>query len=170
MYETNYHKASSVAEAADLVAKADDGKFLGGGQTLLPTMKQRLAAPSDLVDVTKIADMKGISANGDDVTIGAATTHSEVAGSDLVKQKLPGLASLAGGIGDPAVRHMGTIGGSIANNDPAADYPAALVALGATVVTSKRELTAEDYFTGMFETALEEDEIVVAVKFPGASS
>ena len=170
MYETTYHKAGSVAEAASLMANADDGKFLGGGQTLLPTMKQRLAAPSDLVDVTKIADMKGISANGDRVTIGAATTHFEVSTSDLVKQKLPGLASLAGGIGDPAVRHMGTIGGSIANNDPAADYPAALVALGATVVTSKRELAAEDFFTGMFETALDEDEIVVAVKFPGAAA
>ncbi|EAV44068.1 putative carbon monoxide dehydrogenase medium subunit transmembrane protein [Stappia aggregata IAM 12614] len=170
MYETTYHKAGSVSEAASLMANADDGKFLGGGQTLLPTMKQRLAAPSDLVDVTKIADMKGISANGDGVTIGAATTHFEVSTSDLVKQKLPGLASLAGGIGDPAVRHMGTIGGSIANNDPAADYPAALVALGATVVTSKRELAAEDFFTGMFETALDEDEIVVAVKFPGAAA
>ncbi|AMN53394.1 carbon monoxide dehydrogenase [Roseibium algicola] len=170
MYETTYHKAGSVAEAASLMANADDGKFLGGGQTLLPTMKQRLAAPSDLVDVTKIADMKGISANGDGVTIGAATSHFEVSTSDLVKQKLPGLASLAGGIGDPAVRHMGTIGGSIANNDPAADYPAALVALGATVVTSKRELAAEEFFTGMFETALDEDEIVVAVKFPGAAA
>jgi carbon-monoxide dehydrogenase medium subunit len=170
MYETTYHKAGSVSEAASLMANADDGKFLGGGQTLLPTMKQRLAAPSDLVDVTKIADMKGISANGDGVTIGAATTHFEVSTSDLVKQKLPGLASLASGIGDPAVRHMGTIGGSIANNDPAADYPAALVALGATVVTSKRELAAEDFFTGMFETALDEDEIVVAVKFPGAAA
>lgn len=170
MYETTYHKAGSVAEAASLMANADDGKFLGGGQTLLPTMKQRLAAPSDLVDVTKIADMKGISANGDGVTIGAATTHYEVSTSDLVKQKLPGLASLAGGIGDPAVRHMGTMGGSISNNDPAADYPAALVALGATVVTSKRELAAEDFFTGMFETALEEDEIVVAIKFPGAAA
>ncbi|TYC65617.1 xanthine dehydrogenase family protein subunit M [Stappia sp. BW2] len=170
MYETTYHKAGSVAEAASLMANADDGKFLGGGQTLLPTMKQRLAAPSDLVDVTKIADMKGISANGDGVTIGAATTHYEVSTSDLVKQKLPGLASLAGGIGDPAVRHMGTMGGSISNNDPAADYPAALVALGATVVTSKRELVAEDFFTGMFETALEEDEIVVAIKFPGAAA
>ncbi|GAB2182756.1 FAD binding domain-containing protein [Roseibium sp. LAB1] len=170
MYETTYHKAGSVAEAASLMASADDGKILGGGQTLLPTMKQRLAAPSDLVDVTKIADMSGISANGDGVTIGAATTHFEVSSSDLVKQKLPGLASLAGGIGDPAVRHMGTIGGSIANNDPAADYPAALVALGATVVTSKRELAAEEFFTGMFETALDEDEIVVAVRFPGAAA
>ncbi|GAB4576646.1 MAG: xanthine dehydrogenase family protein subunit M [Roseibium sp.] len=170
MYETTYHRAASVAEAAQMMANAEDGKFLGGGQTLLPTMKQRLAAPSDLVDVTRIADMKGIRAEGDGVVIGGATTHAEVASSDLVRQKLPGLASLAGGIGDPAVRHRGTIGGSVANNDPAADYPSALVALGATVVTSKRELSAEDFFTGMFETALDDDEIIVAVKFPGAAA
>ena len=119
-------------------------------------------------DVTQIAEMKGICADGDGVAIGAATTHAEVASNDIVKSKLPGLASLAGGIGDPAVRHMGTIGGSIANNDPAADYPSALVALGATVVTNKRELSAEDFFTGMFETALDEDEVVQSVKFPGA--
>lgn len=171
MYETSYHRASSASEAADMIAKADDGKFLGGGQTLLPTMKQRLAAPSDVIDVTQIAEMKGICESGDGgIVIGGATTHAEVAGSDLVKQKIPGLASLAGGIGDPAVRHMGTIGGSIANNDPAADYPAGLVALGATVVTSKRELAAEDFFTGMFETALEDDELVISVKFPVASA
>ncbi|MEP2705399.1 MAG: xanthine dehydrogenase family protein subunit M [Roseibium sp.] len=170
MYETNYHKASSAAEAADLVSKSEDGKFLGGGQTLLPTMKQRLAAPVDLVDVTGIADMNGIREDGGGVAIGGATTHAEVAASALVKQRLPGLASLAGGIGDPAVRHMGTIGGSVSNNDPAADYPAALVALGATVVTSKREIPAEGFFTGMFETALDDDEVVVSVKFPGASA
>lgn len=170
MYETNYHKAGSTAEASDLIAKADDAKILGGGQTLLPTMKQRLAAPSDLVDVTGISELNGICADGDGVAIGAATTHAEVASSDIVKSKVPGLAALAGGIGDPAVRHMGTIGGSIANNDPAADYPAALVALGATVVTNKRELGAEDFFTGLFETALDEDEIVMSVKFPGASA
>lgn len=168
MYETTYHRAGSAEEAVSLLAKADDGKILGGGQTLLATMKQRLAAPSDLVDVARIDDMKGICEDGDGLSIGAATTHADVAASDLVNEKLPGLASLAGGIGDPAVRHMGTIGGSIANNDPAADYPSALVALGATVVTTKRELAAEDFFTGMFETALDDDEIVVSVKFPGA--
>ena len=166
MYETNYHRAGSVAEAADLVAKSDDGKFLGGGQTLLPTMKQRLAAPSDLVDVTKIDQMNGICEGSGVISIGAATTHAEVAASDLVKEKLPSLAGLASGIGDAAVRNMGTLGGSIANNDPAADYPAALVALGATVVTSKRELDAEDFFIGMFDTALDEDEVVVSVNFP----
>ncbi|WP_421980781.1 FAD binding domain-containing protein [Roseibium sp.] len=166
MYETTYHRAGSVAEASDLMSKAEDGKVLGGGQTLLPTMKQRLASPSDLVDVTKIAEMNGICEGDGSLSIGAATTHAEVAASDLVRSKLPSLAGLAGGIGDPAVRHMGTIGGSIANNDPAADYPAALVALGATVVTSKRSLSAEDFFVGMFDTALDEDEIVVSVTFP----
>ncbi|WP_417688096.1 FAD binding domain-containing protein [Roseibium sp.] len=166
MYETSYHRAGSVAEATSLMAKADDGKFLSGGQTLIPTMKQRLAAPSDLIDLRNIEEMKGISEDGASVTVGAATSHYDVATSDGVKRLIPGLASLAAGIGDPAVRHMGTIGGSIANNDPAADYPSGLVALGATVNTNKRSLAAEDFFTGMFETALEEDEIVTSVVFP----
>lgn len=169
MYETTYHRATSVADAAAQMASAEDGKFLGGGQTLLPTMKQRLAAPSDLIDLARIADMTGIREEGGAIVIGGGTTHAEVAGSDLVRAKLPGVATLAGGIGDPAVRHKGTIGGSIANNDPAADYPSALVALGATVKTNKRELAAEDFFTGMFETALEDDEIVTAVSFPVAA-
>ncbi|KZM48056.1 xanthine dehydrogenase family protein subunit M [Labrenzia sp. OB1] len=168
MYETTYHRAGSAADAARMIAESEDGKFLGGGQTLLPTMKQRLAAPSDLVDVTKIADMKGIREEGGQIVIGAATAHAEVAASAVIKSRLPGLATLAGGIGDPAVRHMGTIGGSIANNDPAADYPAALVGLGASVTTSKRTLSAEDFFTGMFDTALDDDEVVVSVSFPVA--
>ncbi|PVB62717.1 xanthine dehydrogenase family protein subunit M [Labrenzia sp. 011] len=168
MYETNYHRAGSVADAVRMLTEAEDGKFLAGGQTLLPTMKQRLAAPSDLVDITKIPDMKGIREEGNQIVIGAATPHAEVAASALVKSRLPGLATLAGGIGDPAVRHMGTIGGSIANNDPAADYPAALVGLGASVTTSKRTLAAEDFFIGMFDTALDEDEIVISVAFPAA--
>ncbi len=166
MYETSYHRAGSVADASALMAKAEDGKFLSGGQTLIPTMKQRLAAPTDLIDLRNIDEMKGISDEGGSITIGAATTHSDVATSDIVKSRIPGLATLAAGIGDPAVRHMGTIGGSIANNDPAADYPSALVALGATVKTNKRSLSAEEFFTGMFETALEEDEIVTSVSFP----
>jgi len=166
MYETNYHRAESVDKAVALMGSSDDPKILSGGQTLLPTMKQRLAAPSDLVDVSKIAEMHGICEDGDAIVIGAATTHAEVASSDLVTSKIPGLAKLAGGIGDPAVRHMGTIGGSVANNDPAADYPSALVALNATVATSKRKLSAEEFFTGMFETALDEDEIVLSVSFP----
>lgn len=169
MYETTYHRAGSVAEAASKMASAEDGKFLGGGQTLLPTMKQRLAAPSDLIDLGSIGDMSGISESGGAIAIGGATTHAEVASSDVVKAKIPGLAKLASGIGDPAVRHKGTLGGSVANNDPAADYPSALVALGATVTTNKRSLAAEDFFTGMFETALADDEIVTSVSFPIAA-
>ncbi|GGB61932.1 carbon monoxide dehydrogenase [Roseibium aquae] len=168
MYETTYHRAESVENAVALLGGADDPKILSGGQTLLPTMKQRLAAPSDLIDVSRIADMHGICEDGNAISIGAATTHAEVAGSDLVKARIPGLAKLAGGIGDPAVRHMGTLGGSIANNDPAADYPSALVALNATISTTKRKLSAEEFFTGMFETALDEDEIVLSVSFPVA--
>jgi carbon-monoxide dehydrogenase medium subunit len=129
-------------------------------------MKQHLAAPSDLVDVRGIAELNGISAGDGSVTIGAATRHADVAANADVKAHIPALAALAGGIGDPAVRAMGTIGGSLANNDPAADYPAAVLGLGATIVTSKREIAADDYFEGMFATALEEDEIITAVRFP----
>lgn len=166
MYETNYHRAGSVGEAASLMAKADDGKFLAGGQTLIPTMKQRLAAPSDLIDLGQIAELQGITEAGGSLRIGAGTKHADVAGSALVQRLIPGLAKLAGGIGDPHVRHMGTIGGSVANNDPAADYPSAVMALGATVHTSARDIAAEDYFTGMFDTALEENEIITAISFP----
>lgn len=166
MYETNYHRAGSVSEAASLMAKADDGKFLAGGQTLIPTMKQRLAAPSDLIDLGQIAELQGITEAGGSLRIGAGTKHADVAGSALVQRLIPGLAKLAGGIGDPHVRHMGTIGGSVANNDPAADYPSAVMALGATVHTSARDIAAEDYFTGMFDTALEENEIITAISFP----
>ena len=166
MYEFSYHRPASVAEAADLIANAADGKLVAGGQTLLPTMKHRLASPSDVVDLGGIAELSGIVANGNIVTIGAMTTHAEVAASAEVREAIPALAALAGGIGDPAVRNLGTLGGSIANNDPAADYPAAVIALGATVRTNRREIAGEDFFTSMFETALEEDEIIVAVDFP----
>ncbi|KND17322.1 carbon monoxide dehydrogenase [Pannonibacter phragmitetus] len=165
MYETSYHRAASVADAASLIAKADDGKLLAGGQTLIPTMKQRLAAPSDLVDIGQIAELHGITESGGTLRIGAATRHADVAGSDLVRRLIPGLASLAGGIGDPHVRHMGTIGGSVANNDPAADYPSAVLALDATVHTDKRDIAAADFFLGMFETALEDGEIITAISF-----
>ena len=165
MYETSYHRAASVADAASLIAKADDGKLLAGGQTLIPTMKQRLAAPSDLVDIGQIAELHGITESGGTLRIGAATRHADVAGSDLVRRLIPGLASLAGGIGDPHVRHMGTIGGSVANNDPAADYPSAVLALDATVHTDKRDIAAADFFVGMFETALEDGEIITAISF-----
>ncbi len=166
MYETRYHKPASLAEAAALFAEASDGRYLAGGQTLIPTMKQRLAAPSDVIDISAIAELKGIEASGEAVAIGAAVTHAEVHASAAVKQAIPALAALAGLIGDPAVRAMGTIGGSIANNDPAADYPAAVLALGATIQTTKRTLAAEDFFAGLFTTALEEGEIVTRVTFP----
>ncbi|MDZ5697172.1 xanthine dehydrogenase family protein subunit M [Chelativorans sp. M5D2P16] len=165
MYQTTYHRASSVSEAVKALTEADDGKFVAGGQTLIPTMKQRLAAPSDLVDLRHIAELKGVTVSGDSVKIGAGTTHAEVASDAALARACPAICHLAGHIGDPHVRHMGTLGGSIANNDPAADYPAALLALGATVHTSKREIAADDFFTGLFDTALEEDEIVTAVSF-----
>lgn len=166
MYQTNYHRASSVDEAASLFAKGSEAKFLAGGQTLLPVMKQRLAGPSDVIDVGKIKDMIGVEASGDTLTIKAATTHYDVATSDAAKKAIPALAYLASLIGDPAVRYRGTLGGSIANNDPAADYPAGLLALGATVTTNKRSISAEDFFQGLFTTALEDGEIITAVSFP----
>lgn len=163
MYAVNYHRAKSVAEAVKL-AKGD-AKYLSGGMTLIPAMKTRLAAPSDVIDVTHIADLKGIKVSGKNVTIGAATTHFEVANDEKLKKAFPAFAHLASEIGDSAVRHRGTIGGSIANNDPAADYPAALLALGATIVTNKRSIAAEKFFTGLFETALKDGELVTAVSF-----
>jgi carbon-monoxide dehydrogenase medium subunit len=166
MYDVHYHRPSSLEDALNLLAGADEPKILSGGQTLLPTMKQHLAAPSDLVDVRKIPGMRGVRIEGAHLVIGAATTHAEVAGNADVLKHIPSLACLAAGIGDPAVRHVGTIGGSIANNDPAADYPSAVLALNGTVVTNKREIAAEDFFQGMFATALDDGEIVTAVKFP----
>ncbi len=166
MYATNYHRAGSLAEAATLLGQGDEPKILAGGQTLLPTMKQRLASPSDVIDVTRIDELGGIEKVGDSYVIGAAVTHAEVADNAGIRGDIPALAALAGMIGDPHVRHLGTIGGSIANNDPAADYPAGILALGATIVTNKREIAADDYFTGLFETALGDDEIVTQVKVP----
>ncbi len=165
MYQTSYHRASSVDDAVKLVKDADDGKFVSGGMTLIPAMKQRLAAPSDLVDLRHIADMKGIKVSGKTVTIGGGTTHAEVGADKALASTCHAFSYLASHIGDPHVRHMGTVGGSVANNDPAADYPAALLALDATIKTSKRELPASEFFTGLFETALEDDEIVTAVTF-----
>ena len=166
MYAFEYHRPTSVRQAASLLGKAEDAKIVAGGHTLLPTMKMRLAAPANLIDLSQIADLRGIERSARSVTIGAMTTHSEVANSAEVKEAIPALAELAELIGDPAVRHRGTIGGSVANNDPAADYPAACLALGATIVTNKRKIPAEEYFKGLFETALAEDEIVTAVSFP----
>lgn len=166
MYDFSYHAPSTVAEAASAIGGADDGKIMAGGQTLIPTMKQRLASPSDVVSLQGCRDLVGISADGSTVTIGAMTTHAAVANSSEVKAAIPALAALAGDIGDAQVRNRGTIGGSVANNDPAADYPSAVLALGATVVTTKREIAADDFFQGMFETALDEDEIITAIRFP----
>jgi carbon-monoxide dehydrogenase medium subunit len=166
MYNFNYLRPASLADAAKALAASADAKLVAGGQTLLPTMKQRLAQPSDLIDLGGIAELKGIKTEGNNLVIGAMTTHAEVAESAAVKSAIPALAVLADGIGDPQVRNRGTIGGSISNNDPAADYPAGLVGLGATVVTNKRKIAADDFFKGLFETALEAGEIVTAVSFP----
>ncbi len=166
MHDFQYHKPGSVADAAAAAAGAEDGSFLAGGQTLIPTLKQRLAAPSDLVDLSGVSELQGITVSGDSVTIGAMTRHADVAASGDVAAAILALAALAGGIGDPQVRNRGTIGGSIANNDPAADYPAAVLGLNATVNTNKRSIAADDFFTGMFETALEEGELITSVSFP----
>jgi carbon-monoxide dehydrogenase medium subunit len=166
MYAATYHRPKTLADAVSALAGADEGKILAGGQTLIPTMKQHLAAPSDLVDIRHVAGMRGVTVGNGTLTIAAATTHAEVAGNADVQRHIPALARLASGIGDPAVRHMGTIGGSVANNDPAADYPAAVLGLGATIVTDRREIAADDWFQGMFATALEAGEIITAVRFP----
>lgn len=166
MYEFNYQKASSVADAAAKLGAAEDARLLAGGQTLIAAMKLRLAAPTDIVDLGGIAGLRGIAAKGSGVTVGAMTTHADVGDSEQVHQHIPALAALAVSIGDPMVRNKGTIGGSIANNDPAADYPAALVGLGATIKTNQREIPADEFFTGMFTTALEPGEIIESVFFP----
>ncbi len=166
MYDFNYIQANSVDEAVKNHGSASEATYLAGGMTLIPTLKQRLAQPSDLIDLAKIADLSGISVKGNSVRIGAMTRHAQVAESAEIQKAIPALAALAGGIGDPMVRNRGTIGGSIANNDPAADYPSAVVGLGATVHTSKRNIPGDEFFTGMFETALEPGEMVTAVTFP----
>jgi carbon-monoxide dehydrogenase medium subunit len=139
---------------------------MAGGMTLLPTMKQRLAAPAAIIDLNGLSDLAGVTVSGDKVTIGAMTRHADVHTSDALRKAIPALAELAGLIGDPMVRHRGTIGGSVANNDPAADYPAACLALGATIVTDRREIAAEDFFTGLFDTALEQGELITKIVFP----
>ena len=165
MYATTYIKAKDVADAVSQLKGADEGKLLAGGQTLIPTLKQRLTSSDRLIDLTDTG-LSGISDKGNSIRIGAMTRHVEVETSELVKSTIPALAALAGGIGDRQVRNCGTIGGSVANNDPSACYPSALLALGATVLTDKRDVAAGDYFTGMFETALDEDEVITAVSFP----
>ena len=165
MHDFNYTKVGSVTDAVAALKSSPDGAVLAGGQTLLPTLKQRLASPSDVIDISEVSGLSEILDTGG-VTIGATTTHATVAGSLVVKGANAALSILADGIGDPQVRNRGTIGGSIANNDPAADYPAACLALGATIKTDRREILADDFFTGLFETALEIDEIITAVTFP----
>ncbi|AWU95989.1 FAD binding domain-containing protein [Azospirillum ramasamyi] len=168
MYAFTYQRPTSLADAAAAI-QAEDAKLLGGGQTLLPTLKQRLARPTDLIDLGAIPELKGIrevaQGDGGGLEIGAFTRHAEVAHSDLVKRVIPALASLAEGIGDRQVRNMGTLGGSIANADPSADYPSAVVALKSVVTTDRRTIAGDDFFTGMFETALEPGEIVKSVRF-----
>ncbi len=166
MYETTYHRPASVDEAASLFAKGKEAKYLAGGHTLIPVMKQRLAAPSDVIDLGRIKDMVGIELSADALTIKAATTYFDIMQSAEVKKSLPAISYLTSLIGDPAVRYRGTIGGSIANNDPAADFPAALLALGATVKTNKRSIAADDFFKGLFATALGDGEIITQVVFP----
>jgi carbon-monoxide dehydrogenase medium subunit len=166
MYAFDYHRPANLDEALAKLKAGEDAKLLAGGMTLLPTMKQRLAAPSDLIDLSRIDGLTGIAVNGGTVTIGAMTCHADVAASADVKKAIPALAHLAGHIGDPQVRHRGTLGGSIANADPAADYPAGVVGLNATVETNARKISADDFFVDLFETALEDNEIIKAVHFP----
>jgi len=166
MHPFNYQNPKSVAEAAAALAKGGDVKLLAGGQSLIAAMKLRLSAPTELIDLSGIRELAGISLDGAGITVGAMTRHAEVARSKDVRARIPALASLAGSIGDRMVRNMGTIGGSLAHNDPVADYPAAVLGLNATVNTNKRRIAADEFFKGMFETALQTDEIIVSVSFP----
>lgn len=166
MRDFDFQRPTSVAEAVAALKRAPEGKWLAGGQSLLPVMKLNLAAPSHVISISRLKELQGIRRQGERLVIGAGVTHAEVASSAEVKAALPSLAALAELIGDPQVRNRGTLGGSVAHNDPAADYPAALLALGATVVTDRRAIPADDFFKGMFETALARDELVTAVEFP----
>src|SRR5579883_2505437 len=166
MYSFTFHRPQTLRQAVSLLSKNEDAKLLAGGHTLLPTMKLRLAKPSQLIDLSLVEGLAAIELKGRSLEIGAMTRHADVHTSSVVQQAVPVLAKLAGMIGDPAVRHMGTIGGSVANNDPSADYPAACLGLGATIITNKRRIKADDFFTGMFSTALEPAEIITKISFP----
>ena len=166
MHAFEYHRPSSSKDAIGLASKKEEAKYLAGGQSLVQAMKLRLSSPSDLIDLGTIKDLVGIKASGSAVEIGAMTRHADVASSSSVQKAIPALASLAGIIGDRQVRHMGTIGGSLANNDPAADYPAAVLGLGATITTNKRKIEADKFFKGLYETALEPGELITSVSFP----
>lgn len=166
MYDFNYHRPQTIADAVKLFSEAEDGIYLAGGHTLIPAMKVRLRAPSDVIDISDLDGLTGISEEAGLLVIGAMTTHDAVATSDVVHRAIPAINILAAGIGDAQVRNRGTIGGSVANSDPAADYPAGLLGLGATIRTDRRELDADSFFTSMFETALEEDEIIQSIALP----
>ena len=166
MHAFQYHRPTSSKDAIALAGQKDEGKFLAGGQSLVQAMKLRLSSPTDLIDLGTIKDLAGIKASGSGVEIGAMTRHADVASSSLVQKAIPALAALAGIIGDRQVRHMGTLGGSIANNDPAADYPAAVLGLGATITTNKRKIEADKFFKGLYETVLEPTELIASVAFP----
>ena len=166
MFLLNYRRPQTIGEAASLFQEAADGSYLAGGHTLIPVLKARLAAPDKLIDLRSIPELRGISVEADKVVIGAATTHAEVAASPELRLAIPALAGLAGTIGDRQVRHVGTIGGSVVNNDPSADYPSAVLGLGATVRTDRRAIPADEFFVGLYETACEDGEIVIAIEFP----
>lgn len=165
MHDFAYHAPTSLDAALALLRDNEDSKLLAGGMTMLPTLKQRLAAPTDLIDLAQVPGLSGIRIDGDELVIGAMTCHADVAESAEVRRAIPALAELAHLIADPAVRHRGTMGGSVSNADPAADYPAALLAFDATIVTTAREIAADEFFVGLFETVLARDEIVTAVRF-----
>ena len=166
MYNFAYHRAGSLAEAEQKYKAAASGRLLAGGQTLLPTLKQRLDKPTDVIDIGRIGELSFIKLAGKTVQIGATTRHAQVMASAEIRKAIPALAKLAGGIGDPQVRNRGTLGGSLANSDPAADYPAAVLGLGATIHTTQRDIKADDFFKGLFETALKPGEIIKSVSFP----
>jgi carbon-monoxide dehydrogenase medium subunit len=166
MYTFAYHRPTTLRQALNLLAKTEDAKLLAGGHSLIPVMKLRLAKPTAIIDLSRVEGLSGVELKGRSVVIGAMTRHGDVANSQVLKEAMPALASVPDSIGDPQVRNVGTIGGSIANNDPNADYPAACLGLGATIITNKRRIAADEFFTGMFDTALEPDEIITKVQFP----
>ena len=166
MHAFEYHRPASTKDALSLASKKSEGRYLAGGQSLVQAMKLRLSSPTDLIDLGSLKELSGIKVSAAAVEIGAMTRHAEVAGSTEVKKAIPALAALVGMIGDRQVRHMGTLGGSLANNDPAADYPAAVLGLGATITTNKRKIEADKYFKGLYETALEPGELITSVSFP----
>ena len=166
MNQFDYVRPKSVAEAAQALSANSEAMLVAGGHTLIPTLKQRLNRPAVLIDISGLSELKGVRRDGGNLVVGAGTLHREIADSADVKSTIPALAVLASGIGDPQVRNRGTVGGSVANNDPAADYPAAVLGLGATIVTNKREIAADDFFKGLFSTALQPGEIIIAIRFP----